>query len=101
MALAHYATTTDVEPAAGGGGRASFSFTHDSGSGENRLLVVAVLVRHNNTALTVSSLTYADAPLTKVTNASQKYNYTGSASVLVEWWYLVNPAEGSNTLAGT
>lgn len=75
----------------------SFSGSYTCGSGANRLLIVAV----NFPAVfpdipTVSTMTYNGVSMTFVTRTN-----SGSGNRPVELWYLLNPASGSNTLAGT
>lgn len=90
MALAIYGSTIST----------STSFSHDSGSGSDRLLIVRVC-GHRTAAWTVDAVTYNGVSLTKFTDGSIGYNYGDSQWIRVEYWYLVNPASGSNTVAIT
>jgi hypothetical protein len=75
----------------GNGGAVSLSWTHTTGSGPNRLLLVGVSIR-NGGGETVSGVTYGGASLTFV--GAQTY----MTSVRVEHWRLVNPASGDHTV---
>lgn len=76
---------------------ASFSNAYDSGStGSDRALAVGVLYERGPTPTTISSVTYNSVSATKkmhVDNAN-----TSSGREDVDWWFLANPATGSNTL---
>ncbi len=71
----------------------SLSFSHTT-SGSNRFLIVGVSIR-NDASQTVSSVTYAAAPLTFLRAD------TNGVSVRSELWYRVAPATGANTVAVT
>lgn len=101
MAISLYNTATINANAVAATDRSGASFSHDSGSGANRLLLVSIKIRDNAADRTVSAVTYNTVALTKITGASLHNNYSGSNWQIVEWWYLVAPATGSNTLAVT
>jgi len=89
MAVAIYGSTT-----ASWNSGSSHSYTHDSGSGDGRLLVV--MVSNNNTwAQTVTAITYGGVSLTR--QIRQVANSPTSQS-MVDIWYLIAPASGSNSV---
>jgi len=73
----------------------SISWNHTTGTGSNRLLLVAVGV-HKATGLptTVTSVTYDGAALTQVTTAV----YTSNPQVRTYVFRLVNPTSGTKTI---
>ncbi len=74
------------------GNGTSVTWSHTvSGSGTNRLLVVGVSHRTANSAATVTGVTYAGLPLTRVGMATQ-------TNVRVHLWYLINPPTGTNSV---
>ena len=90
MAVAHYGSTSKVF------GRVySATWSHDSGSAEDRFLLVG-LGTHSTWGQTVSSLTYNGIALTKLADLSDS-NGTGQSTL--EVWYLINPSSGTNTVA--
>jgi hypothetical protein len=97
MAISHQATTTNS-----GSGRSGASFSHNSGAGSDRLLL-AYITRRDGVQSSVSAVTYNAVALAKVNNTAVDRNYTTSPErwLMGEWWYLVAPATGANTLAAT
>lgn len=77
-------------------GVSSFSYDHIVATGTNRILVVAVQTRDG--AVTVSGVTYNGVALTKATS---QYEPNWSTYVGTEIWYLVNPDEGTHSVAVT
>ena len=65
----------------------AYSWTHTTGNGDNRLLIV-------NVAGNVSSVTYGGLGLTRLSGT----NYAGTYS---QMWYLINPPSGSATVQVT
>ena len=94
MTITHQATTVDGDTV----GRASASFSHDSGAGSDRGLFVCVKIRDNANA-GASAVTYNSVGLAKALD--QDNQFSGGNWANLEWWYLANPASGSNTLAVT
>jgi len=92
--ITHQATTTNSDTV----GRASASFSHNSGSGSERGLFVCCKLRDDANA-GASAVTYNGVGLTKALNVEQEYS--AGQWINVEWWYLANPASGSNTVAVT
>jgi len=74
----------------------SYSWSHTTGSGEDRLLVVGDS-HHNSQDRTVSSITYNSVSMTLVrTDVKSAIDYSRSAL-----YYLVNPDSGSKTVVVT
>jgi hypothetical protein len=77
----------------------SVSWSHTTGTGSNRLLLVAVGVHVASGApTTVASVTYGGVPLTQVTTALYS---AGNPQVRSYIFNLTNPASGTNTIAVT
>jgi hypothetical protein len=77
----------------------SISWNHTTGTGSNRLLLVAVGVHvATGTPTTVSNVTYGGARLTQVTTA---YYNSSTPRVRTYIFRLVNPASGKNTIKVT
>lgn len=92
------ATTTAITS---GGGKTSLSWTHTTGSQNNRLIVVTVQSAGNSAAAgTVLSITYGSTSLTKAGSTQANCN-ASTNSCDTEIWYAVNPASGSNTVSIT
>ncbi|MBV6523040.1 MAG: hypothetical protein MNPFHGCM_03207 [Gemmatimonadaceae bacterium] len=71
----------------------TLSWSHTIGTtGTNRILIVSVGIRANNTQ-TVASVKWGTAPMTRVGAVTQGKN------VRAELWYLVNPPTGTRTIA--
>lgn len=94
MAITHQATTTNSDTV----GRASASFSHNSGSGAERGLFVCCKLRDDANA-GASAVTYNGVGLTKALDVDNEY--TAGQWINAEWWYLANPASGANTVAVT
>jgi hypothetical protein len=74
----------------------SISWSHTTGAGNNRLLLVTVGVHvATGTPTTVTSVTYGGTPLTQVTTAL--YSST-NPQVRTYVFRLINPASGANTI---
>jgi parallel beta-helix repeat protein len=78
-------------------GATTLTWTHTTGSQNNRLLVVSVQTATNPTAPTVNSITYNSTPLTKAGRINGNINGVNTEGN-AEIWYLVNPAAGANTI---
>lgn len=94
MGIGHVATTVNGDSV----GRSSASFSHDGGSGGERGLFVCCKLRDDANA-GVSGITFNGVALAKALDV--EHEYTSGVWANVEWWYVVNPASGSNTLAVT
>ena len=92
MALVHYGTT----PNTGTG-----SFSHDSGNGANRAIVVVSKTLNGSGVIDVTGVTYNGVALSELAAAKIQFNYTGARWIVIQFWYLANPASGSNTVAST
>lgn len=68
------------------------TFSHTTGSGSNRLLVVTIAMRGGAGGV-ITGVTYNGVSMTQVTTEA----LTGSAHATI--YYLVNPASGSNTVS--
>jgi hypothetical protein len=88
MALAVNSTGSNTGPSGGESATGSFSFTNTAGT----VLFIAVSGFRNRT---ISTLTYNGVSLTSVVRSA-----TGGASY-TEWFRLLSPATGSNTVAWT
>jgi len=76
---------------------ASATFSHTTGSGSNRVMLVAVQVRTTDDAnRSVSSVTYNGVNL-----ALAKQQKDDSIDLTSEIWYLANPASGANNVVVT
>jgi len=73
---------------------ASFTWSHTVGTGANRILIVGVSIR-NSSSQTVTSVTYAGAPLTNI-----GVQANGDV-VRIEMWRLVNPPSGTANVVVT
>ncbi len=93
MAIA-FDTATDGGGVAGGS-NTNITWSHTC-NGSNRLLVVAVEVAGNSGSNLVSGVTYNSVALTKRSEQSSSSNGTN-----LSFWYLINPATGSNTVSVT
>lgn len=83
----------------GNAGSSSLTFSHTTGSGSNRLLLVGVSI--GNTSLvapTISSITYNGVNLTFVQGIS---GGSGTARPRTEVWRLVNPPAGAHNVVIT
>lgn len=78
----------------------STSFTHITGAGSNRLLLVGIAAYTGSSTRQVTSVTYAGQSLSLV--ARRRNGSTGTGNItLTELWRLVNPPTGSGTVAVT
>jgi len=77
-----------------GGGSASVSWSHTTGSGPNRIMIVGVSIRI--TTVSVSSITYGAQSLTFI-----RADTHASATIRSELWYLIAPASGTATVTMT
>jgi hypothetical protein len=74
----------------------SMSWSHTTGTGSNRLLLVTIDVfRSNGNPKTVSSITYGGVALTLVNTTK----YSSNPQIISYLYYLVNPASGAKTIA--
>ena len=93
MAIAYdNSAVSDASDGSGCCGNYSFSYTC---SGSNRLLVV---IATGDNSQQTTAITYAGVSMTSLTEYTAN-NTGGANSQVVEVWYLVNPASGSNTLS--
>ena len=73
------------------------TFAHDSGTGDNRLLIVKV-----NSTAAVSAVTYAGVALTNTDGAASAMTVTNATSgSITSIWKLVAPASGTNNVVVT
>ena len=77
-------------------GTASNSF--DAGTGSDRLLLVCAKTLHDNSGDGFTGFTYNSVSLTAVSSSAQETTFGGRFGA-IEWFYLIAPATGSNTLA--
>ena len=77
----------------------SFSFSHDSGSGDRRYVWVGVTTYDTMEDVTATA-TYAGEAMTSV-SASWVYNYAGPINVRVQWFYKLTTYTGAQTVAVT
>ena len=77
-------------------GTASNSF--DAGTGSDRLLLVCAKTLHDNSGDGFTGFTYNSVSLTAVSSLAQETTFGGRFGA-IEWFYLIAPATGSNTLA--
>lgn len=84
MAIAFDAATTKTNAIV-----SSFNFSHTTGSGNQRFLIVSIVAQDSTS---VSSVTYNGVSLTS-SGARAYANFTFS-----EQWYLANPDSGANTV---
>lgn len=89
MAIALAGTTTNPT-------HSTKSFSHNSGQGDNRLLIVKV-----TSINTVTAVTYAGVSLTNTDGAAAAMSVTGTSGAISSIWKLVAPATGSNTVVVT
>ena len=78
------------------GSGTSFTFSHTTGTGTNRLLLVGVSMQQGGQS--VSGVTYGGISLTQV---SFRSNGTGGTSTRMEIWQLVNPPVGVTNVVVT
>jgi len=76
------------------GGSTSVSWSHTTGSGQNRIMILGVSIR--NTTISVSSITYGAQSLTFI-----RADTHASATIRSELWYLIAPASGTATITVT
>jgi len=76
------------------GGSASVSWSHTTGSGSNRIMLVGVSIR--TTTVSVSSIAYGVQSLTFI-----RADTHASATIRSELWYLVAPSSGTATVTVT
>jgi len=76
-----------------GAGSTSVSWSHTTGSGLNRIMIVGVSIR--NTTVSVSGITYGVQSLTFIRADTQ------GTSIRSELWYLIAPASGTATVTVT
>ena len=74
----------------------SLTWTHVIGSNSNRLLVVGVSEAGSG-AISVSGVTCGGVALTKFNSAA----YAAGSAPTIEFWYLVNPTAGSQSIVVT
>ena len=83
----------------------SRSWSHTGSSSSNRILVVGVTIAHGGSNVTVSSVTYAGQPLTKIIGACTLYSGAGpcpgASTLRSELWYIISPATGANSIIAT
>ena len=72
----------------------AFSWSHTTGSGLNRIMIVGVSIR--SSSVTVSSISYGSQSLTYIRRDTNYYN-----SVRSELWYLIAPNSGINIVTVT
>jgi len=77
-----------------GGGSTSVSWSHTTGSGWNRIMIVGVSIR--TTTVSVLSITYGAQSLTFL-----RADTHPSATIRSELWYLIAPASGTATVTVT
>jgi hypothetical protein len=77
-----------------GGGASTVSWSHTTGSGSNRIMIVGVSIRV--ATVTVSSLTYGAQSLTFL-----RADTHPSSTIRSEIWYLIAPASGTATVTVT
>ncbi len=79
---------------------ASTTWTHTTGSGTDRILIVGLATEDTSTSvLNVSAITYGGVALTAVPNSTAT---AGSSTYdRTQLFYLLNPASGTNTIAVT
>jgi len=77
-----------------GGGSSSVSWSHTTGSGSNRIMVVGVSIRV--ASVSVSSITYGAQSLTFL-----RADIHPSSTIRSELWYLIAPASGTATVTVT
>jgi len=77
-----------------GGGSTSVSWSHTTGSGWNRNMIVGVSIR--TTTVSVSSITYGAQSLTFL-----RADTHPSATIRSELWYLIAPTSGTATVTVT
>jgi uncharacterized repeat protein (TIGR01451 family) len=83
----------------GNAGASSLTFSHTTGNGSNRLLLVGVSIGNTSIiAPTISSVTYNGVNLTFVQGIS---GGTGTARPRTEIWRLVNPPSGDHSVVIT
>src|SRR6185437_4266514 len=80
---------------AAAGNASSLSWSHTTGSLANGILLVAV-GNYGGLSSSVSTITYNGSSLTKIERQND-----GTRQVACEYWYIVNPASGANTVAVT
>lgn len=83
------------------GAHTSSSFSHDGGSGTERLLLVGTKGRSGTATRTASAVTYNSVAMTEVPNSANINEYATGLYHAIKWWYLIAPATGSNTVAVT
>ncbi len=76
----------------------SLSWSHTTGSGSNRLLIVGVTLHPSSPFFpaSVSSVTYGSQSLTQI-----RTDTGGGNTIRSDLWYLVAPASGTNTITVT
>lgn len=84
----------DAVSSASSNGTPIFSWSHITGSGTDRLLVVSTSVGDN--PATITGITYGGIALTKLRSDVNTGDDTAT-----ELWYLINPANGINTITVT
>ncbi len=77
-----------------GGGASSVSWSHTTGSGSNRIMIVGVSIRV--ATVTVSSITYGAQSLTFL-----RADTHSSSTIRSELWYLIAPTSGIATVTVT
>jgi len=77
-----------------GGGSTSVSWSHTTGSGSNRIMIVGVSIR--TTTVSVSGITYGAQSLTFI-----RADTHSDGSVRSELWYLIAPTSGTATVTVT
>jgi len=91
VAIAHDSTTATTS---GGKDVSGITFPHTVGAGSDRYLKVGVAINQLGPA-TVSSITYAGVPMTRLGDSVQR------GFIRVEYWYLLNPPTGTNDVVVT
>jgi len=76
------------------GGSTSVSWSHTTGSGSNRIMLVGVSIR--TTTISVSNITYGAQGLTFI-----RADTHASATIRSELWYLTAPSSGTATVTVT
>jgi hypothetical protein len=80
-----------------GGGASPVTFTHTTGAGTARLMMVGISIEQDNTGpLIVSSVTYGTGMTQQTLTNLQNEGPNGEAEVQI--WYLVAPQSGTNQI---
>ena len=91
--------TFDAVTTAGGEYPASLTWTHTTGTGDYRLLIVAVGWVERNAGANASGITYDGQALTKI--RSDDYEPATAEIAGTELWYLKNPPSGAKSVVAS